>query len=100
MPGEDGSSKSVSDQILFNDLLPEAEYVWVFRIDDCPDPMRVRVSNRLHSREVLNDPPAYGADQRFVDAKGVSVPVHVHHRLAEGQHLLFAGDFIPRPPSI
>ena len=34
------------------------------------------------------DPSACGAEQRFVDAKDVSISMHVDHRLAERHGLL------------
>src|SRR5205823_12658283 len=76
------------DQVLLHDLLSEAKYLWIPGIDDCPNPMRIGEAKGLHPREVFDDPPAGGADQGFVDAKVVSISVHVDHRLAEGQSLL------------
>src|SRR5438876_662906 len=77
------------DQVLLHDLLSEAKYLWIPGIDDCPNPMRIGEAKGLHPREVFNDSTACGTDQRFVDAKDVSISMHVDHRLAERHSLLF-----------
>src|SRR4051794_22697074 len=54
------------DQVRFHDLLSEAKDLWILRIDNGPHPMRIRVAEGLHPREVFNGAAAGGAEQRFV----------------------------------
>jgi hypothetical protein len=79
------------DKVLLYDLESEAEYVRILWINDCPNPMRIGVADGLYPREVLNGPAACGAEQRFVDAKNVSIPMHVDYRLTERHSLLLQG---------
>ena len=50
--------------------------------------MRIRITNGRYSREIFDSPSACRAEQRFVDAKDVSISMHVDHGLAEGHGLL------------
>jgi hypothetical protein len=42
------------DQVLFHDLLSEAQDLRILGIDDGPHPMRIRVAKGRYSREVFN----------------------------------------------
>ena len=63
---------SMVDQVLLHDLLSEALYLWISRIDNGPHPMRVRVAKGRYPCEVFNGSAAGRAAQGFVDAKGDS----------------------------
>src|SRR4029450_3681934 len=77
----------MGDQVLFHDLLSEAQDLRLLGIDDGPHPMRIRVAKGLYPREVLNGAAAGGAEQRFINAKNVRIAVHVDHRLSETHRL-------------
>src|SRR4030095_5786808 len=79
---------SMVHQVLLHDLFSEAEDLRILGVDDSSDPMRIRIANGLYPREVFNGSPARGAEQGFVDAKDVRIPMHVHDRLAERHGLL------------
>ena len=81
----------MGDQVLFHDLLSEAQDLRIPGIDNGPHPMRIRVAKGRYPREVFNGSAACGAEQRFVDAKDVRIAMHVDHRLAERHRLLLQG---------
>jgi hypothetical protein len=56
--------------------------------------MRIRITNGRYSREIFDSPSACRAEQRFVDAKDVSISMHVDHGLAEGHGLVIVGNSI------
>src|SRR5262245_35442105 len=51
------------DQVLFHDLLSEAQDVRILGIDDGPHPVRIRVAKGRDSREVFNGSTAGGTEQ-------------------------------------
>ena len=77
------------DQIFLDHLLSESEYVRICGIDDCPDPMCTGMTEGFQAGKVFDHAPALRAEKRLVDAKEVSVSVHVDDGLAERQRLLF-----------
>jgi hypothetical protein len=61
------------DQVLFHDLLSEAQDLRILGIDGGPHPMRIRIAKGRDPREVFNGSAAGGAEQRFVNTKDVRI---------------------------
>src|SRR3989454_9641915 len=76
-------------QVRLHGFLPESKHVRIARVDGRAYPMSVGMAECSYSGEVFDDALALPADERFVDAEDVRIPVDVDDWLAECESFLF-----------
>jgi len=81
------------DDIRRHNALPERKYLRVVYIDCDVDPVMVGLTERLHSREVLenwsgSDATPGSRPERLIDSEEMAVAMDQHHRFPEGNRLL------------
>src|SRR6266853_4334036 len=79
---------SMSCQVRLHDFLPESKHVRIAGVDGRAYPVGVGMAECRDSGEVLDDALVAGADERFVDAEDVRIPVDVDHGLPEREGCL------------
>src|SRR5438876_26421 len=79
-------------QVRLHGFLPESKHVRIAGVDGRAYPMSVGMAECCYSGEVFDDALALPADERFVDAEDVRIPVDVDDWLAECERFLQAGN--------